>query len=125
DDGTSELLALTVTGAGDTLLLDAASDAKSLSFNSSTGTLGLSSTGTVKLDGSSSTLTDPNGVTLTTGTITGVGKVAAAVTASGAASITANGGVLEVTGAIDDGTSELLALTVTGAGDTLLLDAAS
>ena len=131
-------LALTVgSGASDKLLLDAGSAATSLTFSGSTGTLELNTSGTltlanalavganaVKFDGASSTLTDAGGVTVSTGTITGLGKVAAAVTASGAAHITANGGTLEVTGAITDSGSALV-LTITGATDKLLLDAAS
>src|SRR5439155_703185 len=77
-----------------------------------------------KLDGSASTLTDAAGITLGTGTITGLGKVAAAVTATGAGHITANGGTLEVTGAITNSGSALV-LAITGASDKLLLDASS
>jgi Hint domain len=78
-------------------------------------------TGTVSLAGAGAILTSTGAATISTGTITGVGKIASAVTASGAAHITANGGLLEVTGAITGGT---VALLVTGAGDTLQLDAA-
>ena len=136
-DGGNSLALSVGSGAIDRLLLDAASTAKTLNFLGSTGTLELNTGGTlslsnqlvigqntVKLDGSSSTLTDASGVTISSGTITGVGKVAAQVTASGAAHITANGGTLEVTGSITNSGGTLV-LTITGAGDKLLLDAAS
>ena len=55
----------------------------------------------------------------------GLGKVAAAVAASGAATIAANGGTLEITGAVTNG-GNALALTIgSGATDKLLLDASS
>src|SRR5207237_1235691 len=81
--------------------------------------------GTVQLNGTSATLTDSNGATLTTGTITGFGQFAAAVTGSTnqAGHITANGGTLEVTGAITSGGTNALVLTATASTDTLKLDA--
>jgi hypothetical protein len=125
-------LVLTISGATDHLLLDAASAAHTVTFGSS-GTLELNlgaaltvgtamavGAGTLQLDAGGATLTDASGVTLSTGSITGAGTVAAAVTATGAAHITASGGTLQVTGAITDSGSALT-LTVTGATDTLLL----
>src|SRR6202040_1376811 len=79
---------------------------------------------TLKLDGSSSQLTDNAGISLSTGTITGLGKVTGAITATGAAAIIASGGALEIASAITNSGS--LALTVgSGASDKLLLDAGS
>src|SRR5262249_51500794 len=79
---------------------------------------------TLKLDGASSALTDNAGISLSTGTITGLGSVTGAVTASGAASIVANGGTLEMKSGITD-SGNALSLKITGAGDKPLLDAAS
>ena len=118
-------LALTVTGANDKLLLDAASAATSASFNGSTGTLELNSAatltlnnalaigaGTLKLDGAATTqLTDSAGVTLAGGAISGTGYIAAATTLSGygtvstpmvtgAGTITASGDTLDLQGAV-------------------------
>src|SRR4029077_4789245 len=133
--------ALTVgSGASDKLLLDAADAATSATFSGSTGTLELNTLGTltltnalaggtntVKLDGAGSQLTDnaggSNAITLSTGTISGVGVVSGAITASGAAHIPASGGTLEIANAITN--TGTLALTVgSGASDKLLLDAA-
>ena len=134
----ASLLALTVNANTDTLQFDVAGNqAHSLSFNSASGTL--------KLNGASAALTVGTGVTIgagkvvlagsgatfaagastiTSGTISGQGVFNAALTASGAASITATGGTLEMQQAVTNGGS--LALTVgSGASDKLLLDAAS
>src|SRR5204863_6802912 len=79
---------------------------------------------TVKLDGASSQLPYNTGIPPTTVTITGLGKVTGAITASGAAHITASGGTLEIASAITNSGS--LALTVgSGTNDKLLLDAGS
>jgi hypothetical protein len=122
-------LALSISGATDTLLLDAASAAHTVTFGSG-GTLELKlgatlavgtamaiGTGTVQLDGS--TLTDSSGVTIGTGTIRGAGTVAAAVTASGAAHITATGGTLVMTGKITD-SGNGLTLTIESGGNLTL-----
>jgi hypothetical protein len=131
-DGGSALV-LTVTGAGDRLVLDGTSAAHTVTFSSS-GTLELAAgltvgtalsvgTGTVQLD-SGGSLTDGSGISLSTGTITGRGTVTGAITASGAAHITASGGTLEIASGITN--SGTLALTVgSGASDRLKLDAAS
>ena len=65
------------------------------------------------------TLTDSSGLTVTSGTLSGFGTVAANV--SGAGAIAASGGTLEITGTLGGTT----ALTITGASDTLKLDATS
>jgi hypothetical protein len=125
------------TGGTDKLKLDAASTATALTFSGSSGTLELNTSGTltltnalsigantVKLDGASSQLTDNAGISLSSGTITGPGKVTGAITATGAAMITASGGTLEIASAISNSGS--LALTIgSGASDKLLLDASS
>src|SRR5438105_5348411 len=135
---TSGSLALTVgSGASDKLLLDAGSAATSLSFSGSTGTLELNTNGTLtltnalaigantlKLDGSSSQLTDNAGISLSTGTISGLGKVTGAITATGAAAITASGGTLEIASSIANSGSLPLQVS-SGAGAKLLLDAGS
>ena len=122
------------------LLIDATATAKTLTFataGSNARTVELAANGkltlsnafalgihTLKLDGSNATFTDSANMTVTTGTITGVGKVAAAVSATGAATIAATGGTLEVTGAVTNGTGGAVALQVgSAAGDTLKLDA--
>ncbi|TMJ55816.1 MAG: hypothetical protein E6G81_14470 [Alphaproteobacteria bacterium] len=129
-------LVMTIAGAGDKLLLDAASAAHTVTFSSS-GTLELNTagtltigtalaigSGTLTLDGPGSQLTDNAGISLSTGTISGLGKVTGAITATGAAHITAAGGTLEIASAITNSGS--LALTVgSGASDKLLLDAGS
>src|SRR5207248_2750475 len=129
-------LALTITGASDRLKLNGASAASSLSFNGSSGTLELNTSGTLtvanaltvgteigRAAGRGWSLTDNNGMSLTSGTITGRGTVTGAISASGAAHITANGGTLTiVNGIYNTGT---LALSVTGASDRLVLDGAS
>jgi hypothetical protein len=76
---------------------------------------------TVKLDGASSQLTDNAGISLSTGTITGLGKVTGAITATGAAAITASGGTLELAAAASGANLTMAAATST---DTLRLDAA-
>ena len=136
----SSIDTLTVGGtSSDILKLDAASSATNVTFSGSSGTLELASGGTltvttalaigantVKLDGASSTLTDAANATIGTGTITGQGKFAAAVTGTSgqAAHITANGGILEVTGAITSAGNNAIVLTTTASTDTLKLDAA-
>src|SRR5205814_4142483 len=134
----SGTLALTIgSGASDKLLLDAGSAATSLTFSGSTGTLELNSSGTlvltnalavgantIKLDGASSQLSDNAGISISSGTISGLGKISGAITATGAAHITANGGTLEIASAIADSGSALV-MTITVASDKLLLDAAS
>src|SRR5437762_3359765 len=129
-------LVLTIAGARDMLPLDAASAAHTVTFSSS-GTLELNTagtltigtalaigSGTLTLDGPGSQLTDNAGISLSTGTISGLGKVTGAITATGAAHITAAGGTLEIASAITNSGS--LALTVgSGASDKLLLDAGS
>ena len=145
-------IASSVTGSGTltagrgatagTLLLNGASTIKSVTYGGTataskieigaTGSLTVSGTAattvsshTLQLDGSSSFFTNGHGVTLTTGTITGLGTVHANVSATGAAHITANGGKLEINGTITNGNGGAIALTVTGANDTLLLDGTS
>ena len=132
-------LELVVTGAGDTLLLDAATAATFLSFKGSSGTLEIGSAGsltltalldvgvgTVRLAGNAARLTNKAGIILpSTGGITGAGIVTGPITAASpdTATITASGGRLELqSGVTNEG---VLALLVTGAGDTLLLDAAT
>jgi hypothetical protein len=128
-------VALTVgSGASDRLKLDGTSTATSLTFSGSTGTLELNTSGTlaltsslsigantVQLDGSSSHLTDNAGISLSTGTITGLGTVTGAITASSTAHITANGGTLTIANGITDGGSALT-LTITGNSDRLVLN---
>ncbi len=128
------------SASGDTLKLDGVSSATLLTFLGSTGTLELNTAGTLtvtsalatgantlKLDGASSNLTDAAGVSLTTGNITGQGKVAAAVTATGAATITANGGLLELSSVANSGAALALKLGTSAgsSGDTLKLDGTS
>ena len=127
-------LALAIgAGATDRLLLDAADNALSATFLGSTGTLEVNTAGaltltnalaigsnTVKLDAAAATLTDAAGATLTTGTITGFGKVSAPVTATGAGTIAATGGTLEINGAIAD-SGAALTLSVGGRADSCSL----
>jgi len=77
----------------------------------------------VTLAGTGATLTDASGATITTGTLGGQGVFASMLIASGAASVTANGGTLEMQSAITDSGS-LLTLSDTASTDTLKLDAA-
>jgi hypothetical protein len=117
---------LTITSATDTLKLDAASGANSVSFNGAAGTLELNTAatltvanamavgaGTVKLDATGGTvqLTDNAGLTLASGSITGTGSIAGATTLSGFGTvsapivtgngtITASGGTLDLTGTV-------------------------
>ena len=126
--------------ASDKLLLDASGNSVgSVSFASATGagTLELSAGATVtatsalalgsniiKLDAATSKLTDAAGITVSSGEITGLGTVDAAITASGAAKIAeTGGGGLEVTGKISGGATTL-GIGATSS-DRLLLDAAS
>jgi hypothetical protein len=119
------LLALSIGGgASDRLLLDAASSATSLGFAGATGALELNTAAslslanalaiganTVQLDGTGSTLTDAGGVTLAGGEIIGLGDLAANTDLSGygtvgipldsADTVTASGGTLEFTAAVD------------------------
>src|SRR5579884_162853 len=124
-------LAMSVFGPGDTLLLDAqGSTAETVSFvgggtlelKSATLTVGTGQVnpmaigaGTLQLTSSGAMLADSSGVTLSTGSITGAGKLAAAVAA---------GGTLEISGPITDSGGGLV-LNIAGAADALLLDAAS
>jgi hypothetical protein len=126
-------LTLTVTGSSDRLVLDGTSAANAVSFSGNSGTLELAAgltlgtalsvgSGTVQLD-SGGSLTDGSGILLSTGTLTGQGAVTGAITASGAAHITANGGTLTIANGITD--SGQLTLTVTGNSDRLVLDGTS
>src|SRR5262249_17533720 len=57
--------------------------------------------GRIQLDGG--TLTDTSGITVSSGVLSGSGKVAAAVTASGSGVIRASGGTLDITGTLTGG----------------------
>ncbi|MDE2514536.1 MAG: Hint domain-containing protein [Rhodospirillales bacterium] len=100
------------SGATDTLMLDAASTAKSLGFAGTTGTLVIGSAAkltlstalaiganTVTLQGKSTSLTDAAGISLGTGgQIGGLGTVSGAL--SGTGTLTASGGALVLANAI-------------------------
>ena len=114
--------------SGDTLKLDSVSNAASLTFLGSAGTLELNTNGTLtltnalvigantlKLDGGSSTLTDAAGITLAGGTISGLGALANNTNLTGwgtvstpfksADTVTASGGTLEFTNTVDSTTA--------------------
>jgi hypothetical protein len=133
-------LALTIgSGVSDSLKLDGASAAKSLTFSGSAQTLEINTAGsltltnalaigsnTVKLDATASALTDNAGISISTGTITGAGKITGAVTATGAASITAtSSGTLEFVNSITDSGNAIAITIANGASNKLLLDATS
>ena len=136
--------ALTITSATDTLRLDGAgSAATSVNFNGSAGTFELSTAatltlanaltvgiGTLKLDGAGTPvqLIDIAGITLAGGTLSGTGLISGTtfVTGSGTIGIstvgrtmTASGGTLDITGAMDT-TSKLSIADV--AGSVLKID---
>ncbi len=123
-------------GLAGKLLLDGPSAAQSAIFTGATGYLGLGlnasltlgsqlalgSGSSLLLEGPAATLTDKSGITLF-GAISGLGKVAAAVTASNGSIITADHGQLEVTGPISgDGTVNL---EIFGDTASLVLDGPS
>ncbi len=126
-------LALAVTGASDELKLDGLCAANTVTFGSS-GTLsagGLTvaamAIGAGRLVNPGGVITVANGVTVSKGSISGAGRLAASVTASGAATIGAGYGVstmgLEVTGPIIDSGNALM--LVTSNNISLQLDASS
>jgi hypothetical protein len=126
------------SGASDTLLLDAASAATSLTFSGSTGTLELNTSGaltltsplaiganTVKLDAAGTAQLTAAGVTLAGGTISGTGSLAGATALTGygtvsaplmtgTGTITASGGTLDLTGLVG---SRPLAIDATKVSD--------
>lgn len=127
-----------ISGVGKLASTVTASAASTAVITASGGTLELNTAATltltnalaigansVKLDATASTLTDAAGIIISTGTITGRGKVAAAVSATGAATIAASGGTLEITGAITNTGGALILTIGAGLSDKLLLDAAS
>jgi large repetitive protein len=123
--GITGALALTIgSGAADKLLLDATSNVSSLAFSGVAGTLEVNTSSTltvssslavgantVKLDGTGSILTDANGLTLAGGVISGSGGLASNTNLAGygivsiaynsADTVTATGGTLEFTKAVD------------------------
>ena len=127
-------LALSIYAAGDSLLLDNATQAAAHSANLDNvkGTLELNGVSltvgskmaiggsTVKLDGGTSGLIDTAGITISTGTIIGSGKVGAGITASAGAAIVASGGTLEILGLVDTGNA--VALSITGDTDKLVIN---
>jgi large repetitive protein len=118
---TPALNSLTISTGTDTLALGV------FALNVGAGDVKVNA-GTISLAGGTINDTGPNGISLTTGTISGFGTIAAAITATGAAHITESssgaGGTLEITGAVTNGSGGGLILTVgSAASDTLLLDA--
>jgi large repetitive protein len=139
-NGTGAIGLSVASGSTSRLLLDAAGNSVSTAgFASATGggTLELAAGATltatnaialgsnrIKLDGASSLLTASAGITATTGTISGQGKIAAAIQATGAAKITESGGTLELAGAVTNGSGGAIVLTIgAAAADKLLLSA--
>src|SRR6266436_4699535 len=114
-----------VPASSDDVAIGTTVNAPTLSVGTTVNTVTISGSDMLTLAGADTILTVTNGISLTsTGGISGAGLLDAAVTASAAAHITASGGTLEVTGAITD-SGAALTLTITGAGDRLLLDSPS
>jgi hypothetical protein len=127
-------LTLTIADDAAELILTGTSGAHAVSFGGTTGQLTIFNvtltvatqmaigSGSVFL--SAATLVDTNGVTIVTGTILGTGLLDANVTATGAASIAAAFGTLQVHGTITDSGGALV-LSLTDPGDRLIIDGAS
>ncbi len=108
-----------VPGGFDDVVIGTTATSPILGTTTTLNSLAINGLDTLTLTNPSAFLIVTNGISLdSTGGISGVGTVTANITATGAATIAANGGTLRIVGDLND-TGDALTLSLTAAGDRL------